>query len=74
MQIKTIKEKYLPPVVEVIEVENEGVMALSDFSGGNPGLPGGNPTSSHSAKSYVPATSSFSDLEDFVNDILTIEN
>ena len=42
MNNKTIKEKYLSPTIEVIEVENEGVIALSDFTGGNPALPGRN--------------------------------
>lgn len=72
MNNKTIKEKYLPPTIEVIEVENEGVIALSDFTGGNPALPGRNYTTSRT-KNSIQSASAFSDLEDLINDILTIE-
>ena len=33
MKEKKSKEKYVTPAIEVIEVENEGIMALSDFGG-----------------------------------------
>lgn len=76
MNNKTIKTKYLPPMVEVIEVENEGVIAssLGDYSGGNPALPGGNPTSRSAAKSNIQSANALTDLEDLINNILTIEN
>ena len=61
---------YLPPQVEVIQIENEGVIALSNFGGADAlsttknGYTG-SPTPYNSASS--------SDLEDLINDILTIE-
>ena len=34
------KAKYVTPQIEIIEMESEGVMALSNMPGGNPGMPG----------------------------------
>ncbi len=65
------KEKYLAPQIEIIKMENEGVIATSGNlpSVGN----GGSAYSSHarSTRGYNGASSS--DLEDMINDILTIE-
>lgn len=71
--MKRVIETYESPRIEVIEMENEGVIALS----GNGTLPGvGNGGSAFGsgarrAGSYRSAGSS--DLEDLINDILTIE-
>lgn len=66
------KATYVAPSIEIIEMENEeGVMALS---GGNsvPGYGnGGNVGTQKSSRSY---NASSSDLEDMINDILTVEN
>ena len=63
------KDMYVSPHIEVIKMENEGVIAAS----GN--LPpvggGGSAISSTRGGSYNSAGSS--DLEDLVNDILTVE-
>lgn len=70
---QTMKEAYVAPTLEVIKMEIEGVMALSGGSSvngyGNGGLIG-TPTTK-SSRSY---NASSSDLEDMINDILTIEN
>lgn len=69
---QTMKEAYVAPTLEVIKMEIEGVMALSGGSsvpgygnGGNVGTP------TKSSRSY---NASSSDLEDMINDILTVEN
>ena len=54
------REAYITPSIEVIKMENEGVIATRSYSGS---------TSTHS---YNSASSS--DLEDLINDILTVEN
>ncbi|ADV43152.1 hypothetical protein [Bacteroides helcogenes] len=62
------REAYIAPSIEVIRIENEGVIAASG-----------------STESYTPSTmsttrsrsynsASGSDLEDMINDILTVEN
>ena len=63
------KQKYLAPSIEVIKMENEGVIATS---GNLPGVgDGGSATRSSNRGSYNRASSS--DLGDMINDILTIE-
>lgn len=67
---QTMKEAYVAPTLEVIKMEIEGVMALSGNvpgygNGGNVGTP------TKSSRSY---NASSSDLEDMINDILTVEN
>ena len=68
---QTRKETYIAPSLEVIKMENEGVIAASgDFS-----TEGYNPSpmsATHSTSSYNSASSN--DLEDLINDILTVEN
>ena len=63
------REAYITPSIEVIKMENEGVIATS----GEPYHPitrsYSGCTSTHS---YNSASSS--DLEDLINDILTVEN
>ena len=66
---QTRKETYTAPSVEVIEMENEGVIAAS----GN--TEPYNPTQMSSTRvnsSYSSASSN--DVEDLINDILTVEN
>lgn len=69
------KDMYVSPQIEVIEMENEGVIAASG-GGSLDGNMGNNPwspkTSSKSMRGSSGANSS--DLEDMINDILTIEN
>lgn len=68
--MKQNKEAYVSPQVEVIRMENEGVIAASV-----PDIPGhtisSNTYSGRSGKaSYNSA--SFNDVEDLINDILTV--
>lgn len=70
------KEIYQSPCITVIEVEHENVMATSSgafIDGGDP-LNSTRGASTHtSAKSYSSNYSNYtSELEDLINDILTI--
>ena len=69
---QTMKEAYVAPTIEVIEMENEGVMAMSIENGGSIGKSAGNNSYNSRARNSYSASSS--DLEDMINDILTIEN
>lgn len=65
------KEAYTPPSMEVIRMENEG--SIMKASGST--TEDYNPTPMSSARtnrSYNSASSN--DLEDLINDILTVEN
>lgn len=64
------KETYTAPSLEVIKMENEGVIAASgeDY---NP-ITTRSYSSSTSTRSYNSASNS--DLEDLISDILTVEN
>lgn len=69
---QTNKDAYVAPSIEIIEMENEGVIAASGNNtisgmgnGGNVGTP------TRSSRSYGASSS---DLEDMINDILTVEN
>lgn len=66
------KETYTAPTVEVIRVENEGVIASSVFGGSTEGYDPQPMSSSRRTRGYNSASSS--DLEDLINDILTVEN
>ena len=57
------KAKYVTPQIEIIEMESEGVMALSNMPGRS--------SSRRSTQRY--SSSSISELEDLINDILTFE-
>lgn len=75
MNTELKKQAYTAPSIEVIEMENEGVIAVSGGSNSLPGFGKGETiggTSGTKARSYRSASSS--DLEDMINDILTIEN
>lgn len=68
---KTKKNKYVSPQIEVIHMENEGVIAASagsDF----PNVPMNPGAGTYSGRNVNSASSS--DLEDLINDILTVEN
>lgn len=65
------KEKYTPPVMEVIPMETESVIAGSGNVPDIPIRPLGT-TTSRGRQSYSNSTS-MSELEDMINDILTIE-
>lgn len=62
------KKQYEAPSIEVIAMENEGVIAASGASGSS--TEGYTPTPL-SGSAYSGASSS--DLEDMINDILTVE-
>lgn len=66
---KEIKSTYVAPSIEVIPMETESVIATSGFPGSD-----NTPTetrSYRSTRSYNGASSG--DLEDLINDILTVE-
>lgn len=69
---KMRKEAYTAPAVEVIRVENEGVIASSVFGSSTEGYTPTPMSSSRRTRGYNSASSS--DLEDLINDILTVEN
>lgn len=60
------KDMYVSPQIEVIEMENEGVIASS--VGNIPNVP---MSRTYNGNSQYSGTSS-SDLEDMINDILTV--
>ena len=67
---KKQKKQYEAPAIEVVAMENEGVIAASGGSGS-----GSNEGYGESGMSgyYNPGNASGSDLEDMINDILTVE-
>lgn len=72
--MRQTKQMYVSPQVEVIEVENEGVIAVSGYGsvsgmGNSPWAP-----KSSAGSTYNSSGTNSSDLEDMINDILTIEN
>ena len=72
------RQTYMAPAIEIIEVENEGVMAASANGvspGGNYGNGGsmfGSGTRSSSSRTSPHNTSTLGELEDIINDILTV--
>lgn len=75
MNNRTFKEQYLPPTIEVIEVQNEGVMAGSPppaMSGGNGDWINNTRSAGSSTRSTVQGASPLQDIEDMINDILTV--
>lgn len=63
---------YVAPSIEVIRMENEGVIAASGGVGGNESVNPGPMSSNGVSRGYNSASSS--ELEDLINDILTVEN
>lgn len=67
------KEQYLPPIIEVIEMQTEGgVMIGSTGNISTPNVTPGDINFSSTRRSTYNGASS-SELEDLINDILTIE-
>lgn len=66
--MKQTKEIYVSPQIEVIQVENEGVIAAS---GNLPGVGDGGDAFSRSSTRSNYNHSSVSDLEDMIENILT---
>lgn len=63
------KSNYLPPAIEIIEVETEGVIASSIKS-----IPNETWSSSSRGRNVNQRSStSLNDLEDLINDILTYQ-
>lgn len=66
-----MKDKYQKPAIEIILVENEGIMALSNYTEGGGAMP--NRASTGRQSKVAPHnTSSMQELEDLINDILTV--
>ncbi|WP_300699962.1 hypothetical protein [Bacteroides sp.] len=75
MNTELKKQAYTAPSIEVIEMENEGAVMTASATGSLGGFGKGETiggTSGTKARSYNSAGSS--DLEDMINDILTVEN
>lgn len=69
------KQAYTPPRIEVIKMETEGVLALSNM-GGDSAYSTRNRSTGYRNRSTGRSnygSASTSDLEDLINDILTIE-
>ena len=69
------KSAYIKPAIEIIKVESEGVIASSGRVGGSQGNPG--MSSSSYRRSYRGGggnSASFNELEDLIEDILTIKD
>lgn len=64
------RERYISPAIEVIRMENEGVIASSVNGFGSGGDAFGGTTPNRSMNNRSAGTS---DLEDMINEILTIE-
>ena len=69
-----VKEKYLAPQIEVIQMETEGTSCVLAGSGNSLGGFGNGGNIGGSSRSRNSRNASSSDLEDMINDILTIEN
>ena len=68
---QTMKEAYTAPSIEVIKMENEGVIAGSTSTGSTE-IYDPSPMGAYRVRNYNSASGS--DLEDLINDILTVEN
>ncbi len=64
------KETYVKPEIEVIKMEQEGIIA---FSGGSQQNPRTRSSYSSRSRGQSYGSASCSELEDLINDILTIE-
>ena len=73
------KQKYVAPAIEIIEVENEGVIASSINGGisapgmGNGGSAFGTSGTRSRSNNAHQSASPMQDLEDLINDILTVK-
>lgn len=68
------KQTYVSPRLEVIHVENEGVIATSNINGGGGGVSNmdGIPISNSQSRGSYNAASG-SEIEDMINDLFTVE-
>ena len=66
------KEQYLPPTIEVIEMQTEGGVMSGSATSGSIDTPTVVPGGDAFTKSTYNGASS-NELEDLINDILTIE-
>jgi len=70
--MRTEKQKYLSPEIEVISMENEGVIAGSGNISDLINQDWGRKSSSSYRSGHGYNSASTSDLEDLINDILTV--
>ncbi|MEL5895456.1 hypothetical protein AAE250_18415 [Bacteroides sp. GD17] len=70
MEQKT-RQQYIPPTIEVIPLESESVIAGSPGGGGTSDMPIQPLNTARRGRSYGAASTS--ELEDLINDILTVE-
>lgn len=66
-----MRDEYTPPEVEVIPLETESVIALSSGSAQLPDMPINPLSTTRRRSSYGAAPAG--ELEDLINDILTVE-
>lgn len=68
------KQKYVSPRLEVIQVENEGVIAASNINSGGGGTSDMDeiPLNSSRSRGRYNAASG-SEIEDMINDLFTVE-
>lgn len=70
--MERLRKEYVSPQIEVIQMENEGVIATSGNINGmdvTPWSGAGNSSTYGATRSYSAPSS---DLEDMINDILTV--
>ncbi|NDV83896.1 hypothetical protein D0T87_18165 [Bacteroides sp. 51] len=72
--LKKEKQSYIAPAIEVMHMEPEGVIATSGNVSNVPGKPWGANTRSYGKVHSNSSPTELSDLEDLINDILTMEN
>lgn len=68
------KQQYTAPAIEVIQMESEGIMASSLGDMGQKDWRSAARSGSGNRSGGYGRAASGSDLEDLINDILTIEN
>lgn len=68
------KQKYIPPIVEVIEMMNECAVMVGSGTGKPGGIGNGGQIFSTGRSGRGSGYASSSDLEDLINDILTVED
>lgn len=66
-----MRDEYTPPEVEVIPLETESVIAVSSGSAQSPDMPINPLSTTRSRNRYGAAPAG--ELEDLINDILTVE-
>lgn len=73
MDMSKQRTVYIKPAIEIIEIENEGVIASSGLIGGSQGNPGVYSSSYRRRTGNSRGSSaSLNDLEDLIEDILTV--